>query len=265
MKVVIVAIAKMEQDYIEEWIKYHLHIGFDQIFLYDNEDAPFYGKFLQKYSEKLKVFHIPGNHYHKGVQYIALDNFTQNHMLKNGITHVAHIDVDEFIVLKKHSKIQEFVGEYIKGSCAGIGMNWRLFGDSGLETQTEKSILNRFTKTEIIGNQHIKTLFDVKYFVKFYQCHSIQVKAGYKIMSTDGRTIDGPFNKEPNLDVIQLNHYKCKTFEEFQRIVKRGRAGTEIGNPKNTVKDVRAFFDQHNRNEIEDLWAYKTWQSIKDL
>jgi hypothetical protein len=36
MKVVIVAIAKMEQDYIEEWVKYNLHIGIDRIFLYDN-------------------------------------------------------------------------------------------------------------------------------------------------------------------------------------------------------------------------------------
>lgn len=265
MKVVIVAIAKMEQDYIEEWVKYHLHLGFDQIFLYDNEDLPFYEKFLKKYSEKLRVIHIPGNRYHKGVQYVALDDFTQNHMLKNGITHVAHIDVDEFIVLKKHSNIQEFVGEYIKGDCGGIGMNWRLFGDSGLETQTEKSLLNRFTKTEIIGNQHIKTIFNVNCFKRYKECHSIEVKPGYKIKSTDNRIIDGPFNKEPNLDVIQLNHYKCKTFEEFQRIVKRGRAGTEIGHPNNTVKDVRKFFNQHNRNEIEDLWAYNLWQGIKDL
>ena len=265
MKVVIVAIAKMEQDYIEEWVKYHLHIGFDQVILYDNEDVPFYEKFLKKFSDKVKVIHIPGNRYGKGVQYVALDDFTQNHMLKNGITHAAHIDVDEFIVLKKHSTIQDFIGEYIKDTCGGIGMNWRLFGDSGLEKQTEKSVLNRFTKTEIIGNQHIKTLFDVKCFVRFQQCHSIETKPGYNIQSTDGRIIKGPFNKEPNLDVIQLNHYKCKTFEEFQKIVKRGRAGTEIGNPKNTIGDVRGFFDMHNRNEIEDLWAYNVWQGIKDI
>jgi hypothetical protein len=84
-------------------------------------------------------------------------------------------------------------------------------------------------------------------------------------MSTDGRIINGPFNASPNLDVIQLNHYKCKTFEEFQKIVKRGRAGTEIGNPKNTVKDIKLFFDVHNKNEIEDLWAFNVWQDIKDL
>jgi hypothetical protein len=264
MKVVIVAIAKMEQDYIEEWVKYHLHLGVDKIFLYDNEDVPFYEKFLQKYSDKLKVFHLPGNNYNKGVQYIALDDFTGNHMLKDGITHVAHIDIDEFIVLKKHSSIQEFVREYIKDGCGGIGMNWRLFGDSGLKTQTEKSVLNRFTKTQLIGNQHIKTIFDVKCFKDFIQCHSIQPLPGYNILSTDGRIIQGAFNKEPNLDVIQLNHYKSKTFEEFQEIMKRGRAGKKIGDPRNIVKNIKEFFDIHNKNEIEDMWAYNVWQSIKD-
>jgi len=264
MKVVIVAIAKMEQDYIEEWVKYHLHIGFDEIFLYDNEDMPFYELFLKKYSDKLKVTHLPGNNYGKGVQYIALDKFTNGPMLQNGITHVAHIDIDEFIVLKKHSNIKEFIGEYINGTCGGIGMNWRLFGDSGLKTQTEKSVLNRFTKTQVIGNQHIKTLFNVNCFKKFIECHSIEPKAGYRIKSTDGRIIEGAYNKEPNLDVIQLNHYKSKTLDEFQKISIRGRAGSEIGNPRNTIKDIKQFFNIHNKNEIEDLWAYNIWQSIKD-
>jgi hypothetical protein len=185
-------------------------------------------------------------------------------MLKNQITHVAHIDVDEFIVLKKHNTIQEFVKEYIKDGCGGIGMNWRLFGDSGFKTQTEKSVLNRFTKTSIIGNQHIKTIFDVTCFIKFNQCHSIKVKDGYNIKSTDGKNIEGPFNINPDLDVIQLNHYKSKTIEEFEKIVKRGRAGTKIGDPKNIIKDIREFFDIHNKNEIEDLHAYNIWQSIKD-
>lgn len=265
MKVVIVVIAKMEKDYIEEWVKYHLHIGFDEIFLYDNEDIPVYEKLLEKYSNKIKVIHLPGNQYKKGVQYIALDNFTQTHMLENDITHVAHIDVDEFIVLKKHNNIHEFVEEYIKDTCAGIGMNWRLFGDSGLTTQTERSILNRFTKTEIIGNQHIKTIYNVQCFKKYNECHSIEPTLGFNVLSTDGRILKGPFNKEPNLDVIQLNHYKCKTYEEFKKISVRGRAGTEIGNPMNTVKDIKTIFDIHNKNEIEDLWAYNIWQSIKEL
>ena len=260
MKVIIVAIAKMEQDYIEEWVKYHLHLGFDKIFLYDNEDKPFYEKFLEKYSDKLKVIHLPGNNYNKGVQYIALDNFTKNHMLKDEISHVTHIDIDEFIVLKKHSNIKEFINEYIKGGCGGIGMNWRFFGDSSLKTQTETSVLNRFTKTQIIGNQHIKTIFDIKCFKEFNECHSIKTKPEYKIMSTDGRIIHGPFNKEPNLDVIQLNHYKSKTFEEFEKRIKRGRADIN----RNIISNLKAILNECNKNEIEDLWAYNLWNRIKN-
>ena len=35
---VIVCIAKKEHDYIEEFVKYHLELGFTSIYLYDNED-----------------------------------------------------------------------------------------------------------------------------------------------------------------------------------------------------------------------------------
>lgn len=267
MKAVIVAIAKMEQDYIEEWVKYHLHIGFDQIFLYDNEDIPFYESFLKKYSSKLKVIHLPGNRYNKGVQYIALDHFVENYMRTNGITHVTHIDIDEFIILKKHSNIHDFIKEYIIGQSAGIGMNWRFFGDSGFTTQTEKSMLNRFTKTEIKGNQHIKTIFDIRYFKKFHQCHSIEVSPGFKIMATDGRVINGPFNKEPNFDVIQLNHYKSKTYEEFVKLAMRGRAGGQEGTSHNLsiINNLDTMFNSTNKNEIEDMWGFNIWQRIKDL
>jgi hypothetical protein len=262
MKAVIVAIAKMEHDYIEEWLKYHLHIGFDKVFLYDNEDIPTYKTMLSKYSDKLEVFHLPRNNYSKGVQYIALDNFTTNYMRTQNITHVVHIDIDEFIVLKKHSNIHEFIKEYIKDNCAGIGINWRLFGDSGLQTKTENSVLNRFTKCERKGNQHIKTIFDIRYFKKYNTCHDIDVSPRMYIKSTDNKILSGPFNKEPNYDVIQLNHYKCKTIEEFKRISTRGRAGRVSGSTTNIINNIEDFFNHHNINEIEDLHAYNIWQQI---
>ena len=36
MKVALVCIAKDEDNYIQEWIKYHKEIGFDDIFIYEN-------------------------------------------------------------------------------------------------------------------------------------------------------------------------------------------------------------------------------------
>ena len=46
-------------------------------------------------------------------------------MYTNNNTHVIHMDIDEFMCLKKHSCIRNFIEEYIKGSCYGIGINWK--------------------------------------------------------------------------------------------------------------------------------------------
>ncbi len=38
MKSAICAISRNENNYLEEWITYHLHLGFNHIFIYDNNN-----------------------------------------------------------------------------------------------------------------------------------------------------------------------------------------------------------------------------------
>lgn len=152
---VIVCIAKMEHDYIEEFVKYHLALGFKHIYIYDNEDTPTYEKMLHTYKENIKVIHFPN----KPAQREALDDFVKKYLFTTDITHVAHIDIDEFIVLKKHNNICDFIDEYIVGDCQGIAMNWRFFGSSGKTEKTNEPNTIRFTMCEEKGNGHIKTLF----------------------------------------------------------------------------------------------------------
>ena len=258
---VIVCIAKLEIDYIEEFVKYHLSLGFKTIYIYDNEDVPTYETFLQKYSQYIKVFHLPYNNYEKGVQYIALDHFIENYLYKDDITHVAHIDIDEFIVLKKHKNISEFIQEYIvnDNNCAGIGMNWRFFGSSNQTKKGNAPITTRFTMCEKNGNRHIKTLFDKKYFVKYGCCHRIYPKENYHIKATNGTIIVGPFNDDIDFDVIQLNHYKCKTLPEFQYVRTRQRADI----PGDMNEDVVESFNKYNMNEVEELTAYHFYNEVK--
>jgi hypothetical protein len=250
---VIVCIAKKEHDYIEEFVKYHLALGFKYIYLYDNEDTPTYEKMLSKYKDYIKVIHLPFNNYSKGVQYIALDDFVEKYLFKTDITHVAHIDIDEFIVLKKHNNICDFISEYIIGDCQGIGMNWRFFGSSGRKKKTNEPVTQRFTMCQKRGDPHIKTLFKKDKFLRFRECHSIILSGGY-IKSTNGQIITGPFNNNIDFSVIQLNHYKCKTIKEFRYIRTRQRAGVPTIQTK--VEDVDKNFSIYDINDIEDLTAY---------
>ena len=257
---VLVCIAKLEQNYIEEFVCYHLALGFSRIYLFDNEDIPTYAALLKTYVDagQLMVIHLPGNNHlienefgqrhHIAVQYLALHIFTQQIMPDPQITHVAHIDIDEFIVLKKHKNICEFINEYIKGDCAGIGMNWRFFGSSFNMDPITKPVTERFTMCAERGDKHIKTIFRKDRFLKYETCHEIRTTSGH-IKSTDGTIIVGPYNQKAPIDVMQLNHYKSKTLAEFRYIRTRMRADL-VGGPK---EDVDADFKKYDINEVEDL------------
>lgn len=257
---VIVCLAKLESDYIEEFVKYHLALGFKYIYLYDNEDIPTYESLLKTYSDSIKVIHIPFNNYNKTIQYYILDHFIKNFLYVDNISHVAHIDIDEFIVLKKHHNICDFINEYIIGDCAGIGMNWKFFGSSNQTDKSNIPVTIRFTLCANEGNKHIKTLYNKTYFRKYRECHSIYVKNGYHIKSTNGQIITGPFNNKIDQSIIQLNHYKCKTLPEFRYIRTRNRADF-----KNKInEDVDKNFNLYNINEIKDLYAYNFYKKILD-
>ena len=253
---VIVCIAKSERDYIEEFVQYHLALGFKHIYLYDNEDTPTYATLLHKYKDNVSVIHLPHNNFYKGVQYIALDDFMVNHLVQAKVTHVAHIDIDEFIVLKKHNNICDFINEYIVGDCHGIGMNWRHFGSSGQTEQSNEPVTMRFTMCSQNGNQHIKTLFKTDNLLHFNTCHAVVFKNGYT-KSTDQTIIDGPFNPNPDFSIIQLNHYKCKTLPEFRNARNRGRADTNYVEQENVEEAFRAC----DYNEIEDVTAREFYKA----
>ena len=254
---VIVCIAKKEHDYIEEFIKYHLKIGFKFIYLYDNEDEPTYENMLYKYKDNLKVIHLPFNNYHKGVQYIALDDFKENYLFKTNITHVAHIDIDEFIVLKKHKNICDFINEYIVEDCQGIGINWRHFGSSGRTEKSNEPVTIRFIMCENNGNKHVKTIFKKDNFLRYDNVHYPIFSEGYN-KSTNGTIIKEAFNENIDFSIIQLNHYKCKTLPEFRYIRTRLRADI-INNPN---EDVDESFRANDLNEIEELTAKNFYEQI---
>jgi len=259
----IVCIAKSEQDYIEEFVKYHLALGFKYIYLYDNEDEPTYHKILERYKENIAFFHLPGNDFEVGVQYIALHHFTQNILHQSKLTHAIHIDIDEFILLKKHKNINEFIEEYINDNCEGIGINWCFFGSSGQSKQIKEPVTQRFIRCANEGNNHIKTLYRKNNIICYGTCHDVRLKSG-NIKNTNGTIIPYGISPEIAIDVIQINHYKTKTYEEFKKISKRGRADkNKEDNITLKIKDDEYINNQYtlfNRNEIEDLTAQKFYK-----
>ena len=258
IKPIIVAIAKKEQPYIEEWVRWHIALGFDHIYLYDNEDDPIYKNLLKKYHQYITVIHFPGNSYYKGVQFIALDHFIKNFLYTNNHTHCIHLDIDEFIVLKQHKDIKDFIHSFFILDCGAIGINWRFFGDSGLTTRTNNSIVKSFIYRQKQGNKHIKSLFEISSFVSFVYSHGVILNKPLRTKNTKNHIISGVFNDKFDFDYIQINHYKTKTLSEFSETYKRGYVHIVNKNQNLSFdkKSIDNVFKKFNFNDEKDLTAY---------
>ena len=230
--------AKDEDHYIQEWVNYYLKLGFDNVFIYENN--------WRCRLENDQIIKIP-------IDGPARQIAAYNHFIQNFTGHfdwAAFFDVDEFLVLKKHNSIKDFIEDYKDHD--GIGVNWHLFGSNGFESPGgDYGVLKRFTKRGKTVNQHIKTILKLRKDI-FMAQHNPNIP----IVDTNRNIIDGPFNFNGDDSIAQLNHYFCKSKEEFLAKVKRGKSDST------TFRDIREF-DDHDFNEVEDLAALDFMASQK--
>lgn len=232
MRVSLVCIAKNEENYIDEWIKYHLKIGFDNIFIYENN-----WRFNNSECYNNKILKIPFDG-------VAMQNNAYNHFIDNNSNNFdwcMFLDVDEFLVLKKHSDIKNFINDYKEYDA--IGINWVAFGDNGLNLP-DKGVLKRFTKRQIGINLHVKSIIKMNPTTRMLCAHNPNIEW----IDTNKKIHTGPFNQEGDDSIAQINHYFCKTKPEFLQKVLKGRADT------GAFRDLNEF-DHLNCNEIDEYIA----------
>lgn len=251
MKTALVCIAKDEDNYIDEWINYHLKLGFNDIFIYQNN---WRYKNNNKYGNNVHFIEFDG----EAMQLIAYNDFISKNF--NAYDFGAFIDCDEFICFTVKPNINEFLKTY--SDLYGIALNWKCFGDNGRKSVNdgEYSVLKRFTLCGKSPDRHVKTILNFKMCkdkFKFINPHFVDMSLRYDVISDPDRTsyIHGPWNYASSNPCAWINHYHCKTIQEFRQKILRGKADTPKCHP--LYHHTEASFAEHNTNDIENLNAVK--------
>lgn len=251
MKTALVCIAKEEDNYIDEWIKYHLKLGFNDIFVYQND-----WRYAGNKDQYTNVCWIPFDG--KARQLEAYHDFIKNH--SNEYDWTAFFDVDEFLCIKNYLNIKNFLQNY--EDYYAIGINWRYFGNSAhmCINHGNYSLLSRFKMAEYKLDSHIKTILHTSKTsnmkIEFCNPHFIQQALSYDftINTKKSQFIHGMFNEDFD-QAVQLNHYYCKTLDEYL-LTKRERGTCDLKSVDITnIYDISKF-SAANKNDIEDLYAY---------
>ena len=244
MRSCVVAIAKYENDYIREWIEYNLNLGFDHIFIGDNNDDHIEDIFtvVNDYVKDGKVTIINIKDY----------NITQNqfyhHVYKNlvgSFDWVLFYDIDEFLVLNKHKTVNEYLSQEKFNDFDIIKINWKVMSNNGYVVQIDKPVLERFTKegnnyiisynkdSIIYANNTIKSLYrtNLDLMPAVHCIENPKYDNIFKYCDNTGKEIvnkpDFPnwslYNDYINYDDAYIKHFITKSLEEYVKYkVKRG-------------------------------------------
>ena len=250
----LVAIAKDEAKYIREWVLYHVAIGIDRVVVYDNDSADETGSILEEMSARYPLTVIPW----PSVLRFSPQRSAYNNSLAvvGDCEWVLFLDIDEFVVPWGFDNFPSFI-RTIPPAVTAVGLNWRIFGSSGLTDFNYRSVLRTFvrcSREEWSNNRHIKSLARVA-AIKEAKIHEVDVHYGDKvnsafeplIMAEEGRT------PTPVHAGIQINHYQTKTYAEFKARMERGNANFFPGHPNRSRDGSLERFNLLDRNEEEDL------------
>lgn len=219
----IVAIVKNEALYIREWIEYHLLIGIEHFYIYDNDSNDNLRLLLDSYISRGIVTYIscPGKTMQMPAYNDALTRFGQyNHW-------IAFIDADEFITLKCSNSISEFISTY--DDYDELGINWCMFDcNNHMNKPQHGFVIQNYTRCFENDNhplnRHLKCIVKPTSVKVCLTPHYMRLKKHSKAINEKYETLVTPFPPKASLDKIQINHYFSKSREEYIEKISRGRS-----------------------------------------
>lgn len=242
-------IFKNEALFLKEWLDYHLTIGIDHFYLYNNNSDDNFREVLKKYIEDGTVTLIEWPE--QNSQFKCYKHCYETY--RNESNWISFLDADEFICPKYQTNINDWLKDFDK--YPAINIQFLMFGTNGqLKHDYSRNVIEQYNSCwedlYFVGKCLINTRYDISEFESWHMHHHtyMKIKAfglkftlpafnqfGYSCVA--GSCWGGGKNKLQN-STIRINHYYTKAFEIYDRKAK----GTDVLRKVNPKADYQKFY-----------------------
>ena len=217
-RMVLTAIVKDEADYIVDWLCYHISLGVEHFFIYDNGSSDNTQELLAKFINGGVVTLVSWPM--RGGQIDAYSHAIK--FLSGNAEWVGFLDIDEFLVMHGHEDVYEFLSSL---DADQVLLPWRNFPYSGHQSPPGGSSLENFFWSYRIAPGDVT---QVKYFVRPEVVD--RVTAHFSFTKTERTKLPTGESQrlthaiaDPTYKVAQINHYATRSFIENQARLKKGQ------------------------------------------
>lgn len=244
----ICVIVSNEEYYLDEWLDYHIGIGFHHIFVYDNSNDLTDSNYdnnsnisssssssswlarRPRLHDKVTVISYPG----QNKQGSAYQHCGRQHLLPDPTYRwVGFFDVDEYLVLHHpiySRNVSSFLSHHCRDTCGSLSFNWQIHSWNDRLQYDPRPVTLRFRGKYNI-DQHVKSVSHVRRvdWSVLPHPHYPFLKEGYTQIDTDGEEILSPQwqNLKFPSNAGLLYHHHTKSHKEYIGKRERGRATME--------------------------------------
>ncbi len=253
-------IIRDENEYLEEWLKWHIGQGVEHFYIYDHGSKQPVCEFLKtlgkEVQDKVTVINFGGSHVY--AQHDAYNDCLEK--FKYESRWIGFIDSDEMVRIKNGKTLPEYLKPF--EHYAGLFIVWEMYGANGQVKKSPLPLRERFTKL----SPSTKSFGVGKVFVQ-----PLLIK---KMLTHNGYTLEGCYVVDENEDFVDeaeawkfngtteticLDHYYTKSYEEWVEKMKRGSADPQY------FRYYEDFFDYNPDMEYcrENIFPEQEYEKSK--
>lgn len=219
-------ITRDENEYLEEWLRWHIGQGVEHFYIYDHGSKQPVREQVDGLGEEIagKVTVIDWSGSHRDAQPDAYNDCLAR--FRGESRWIGFIDTDEQIEVKTGQTLPQFLKGYEE--YAGVLAVWVTFGACGQVKKLPGLLRERFTVpnhsckwNDCAGKVIVQPVYMERMVI-----HNGKTKVGFVVVDEHGNEVyDYSMTScHPSTDYICVNHYYTKSYEEWLNKLRRGTA-----------------------------------------
>ena len=224
MKVALCVCGRLGNRYVSEYVKHYKNLGFDHIYIADNnrDGEENFKDVLQSDIDENFVTLYDYSHLTAFTDLIYTYFTDMYNKLSNEYDWIAFFDMDEFLTLVKDTNIKDYLSRKCFKNANQILINWKTYTDNDLIYDDGRPCLERFTTPmdinkyvqygDIKENQHIKCIVRTK--IANVKCESVHYLSAELLENTTynncGTKIMPDTYQEINYELSYIKHFFYK-------------------------------------------------------
>lgn len=256
-------IFKDEAKYLQEWIEYHMLIGVEHFYLYNNFSSDNYKEVLAPYINKgiVTLTEFPYKH---GQAKAYTDCYNR---FKDESHWIGYIDTDEFINLIAYNDIKQLLHHF--RNMPSLYLNWKIFGTSGHLDEDKSLVTERYTASWPWLCNIGKSFINNDYSFKQVDIHFHFAKyLGFKLHPVNLNRVAVPYCESLFSFKFEnrayLNHYWSKSYEQYiNKDMIRGSAVSETNSLIRRRSDRFPCHELYNRERDYSIQRWLTFLKLR--